>query len=502
MRLDSAVTHGTVGGVVVDGKRTIEGVWWTPGEQARSYGTLTVERRAVTLMLCDSSRPGPPAPDDVGVLHGESLDGQPLTLLDAFTIHRRDWITSGHNVERLTAGTLLIGAEVTAADELVFARAVLRLRGLREWMSASSLSLDGRHSVVGPRQHFQTPTPRRGWREHMRRWSRDRHRRRREQAPPLVVHVQGAALTFGFTREAGGTPFRDVSEYDAEILLELDTAAPLPEWSERWLRPLVDLLVLANREQCVIESFVAVIDEPALAEAVHPATRVAAPDSVWSRREVEVIRPDPVELREREIEPFRHMLLPLASFRSRAVDVLPLWFDIHRRLGGAAAFFFGTLNVGRSYQENRLLNLLAFAEGYHRTFLDALPFAADVHDEVVARMLWTLEDRTQRDHYGTRLRYANEQSLRQRLRQLIERAAEVIPELRAQAATLRNELVDTRNQYTHFGEPGQNVLGTAELHGRVDRFLLVLEVNLLRDLGIEDELIPKLVVYAYQGRIP
>jgi hypothetical protein len=57
---------------------------------------------------------GPPASNDVGVLHGESLEGQPLILLDAFTIRRRDWITSGHNVERLIAGTLLIVAEVTA----------------------------------------------------------------------------------------------------------------------------------------------------------------------------------------------------------------------------------------------------------------------------------------------------------------------------------------------------------------------------------------------------
>jgi hypothetical protein len=79
---------------------------------------------------------------------------------------------------------------------------------------------------------------------------------------------------------AGGTPFRDVTGYDAEVIVELDEAAPLPEWSERWLRPLLDLLVFANREQCVVDSFVAVIHDPALAEAVGPAIRIAAPDSV------------------------------------------------------------------------------------------------------------------------------------------------------------------------------------------------------------------------------
>jgi hypothetical protein len=32
--------------------------------------------------------------------------------------------------------------------------------------------------------------------------------------------------------------------------------------------------------------------------------------------------------------------------------------------------------------------------------------------------------------------------------------------------------------------------------------LLALEVNLLRDLDVEDALIPKLVAHAYEGRVP
>lgn len=148
------------------------------------------------------------------------------------------------------------------------------------------------------------------------------------------------------------------------------------------------------------------------------------------------------------------------------------------------------------------MNLLAFAEGYHRTFFDAPPFAAPVHEELVARMLATLEDGQQRDHYRARLSYANAQSQRQRIGELIDRAAEVIRELRPHAKRLRNELVDTRNQYTHFGDPGPNVVAPKDLHPCVERFQLVLEVNLLRDLGVDHALIPKLVGHAYQDRIP
>jgi Apea-like HEPN len=63
------------------------------------------------------------------------------------------------------------------------------------------------------------------------------------------------------------------------------------------------------------------------------------------------------------------------------------------------------------------------------------------------------------------------------------------------------ELVDTRNQYTHFGEPGPHVLAPTDLYGRVDRLQLVLEVNLPRDLVVDAALIPRSVAHAYEGRI-
>jgi hypothetical protein len=488
-------------------ERTIDGVFWTPGQSERSYGTLVFERRRLTLTLIDSAR----TPlTGVAALHGESLDGKPLTLLDAFTIQRNDWHGAvEHNRERLRVGTALIGTQVMAPEELVFPKAVIRLRGLREWMSQPAPAPDGRLIGISPRRLLEGPRPQppaRGRLAELRRWWRERRARVAEGEPEpdhrLVVTVDEATLTFGFTKVAGGTEFHDFSDYDAEVMIELTQAVPLPEWSERWVRPLQDLLVFAMREQCVIESFVAVIEDPALAEAVHPAIRIAAPDPIWSRYDVEIVRPDAVDLRERGIEPFRHMLLPLTAIRARFEEVLPHWFDIHRRLGGAAAFFFGTLNVGRIYQENRLLNLLAFAEGYHRTFFDAPPFPAEVHDELVERMLATLDDSRQREHYLPRLRHANSQSQRRRLRELIERAAEAIPQLRPETTTLREELVDTRNQYTHFGDPGPHVLAPTDLYGRVDRLQLVLEVNLLRDLGVDAALIPRLVAHAYQGRIP
>jgi len=76
----------------------------------------------VTLTLIDSLRA--PLTDGVATLHGESLDGR-LTLLGAFTIRRNDWHGSAeHNRERLHVGTVLIGTQVMAPEDLVFVRAL------------------------------------------------------------------------------------------------------------------------------------------------------------------------------------------------------------------------------------------------------------------------------------------------------------------------------------------------------------------------------------------
>lgn len=466
-------------GASVEPPRTIEGWFWFPPVGERSFGTIEISPRDLSLRVRDSTRPQH-AWRDMAVIHGESLDGKDLTLLGAVVTTRQDFISYDHNLEQFRFNMLLIGAHVIEESELVFARGVLHLRGLREWMSAS-----WRGQAPYAFRDLVAPPPR-GLRERFAAW-RETHRRRADIAAlphPLEVALPSATLKLGYERSVGGTRFQQVTDYDAAVDVELDEARPLDEWLEQWVRPLLDLLVFATREQIVVEGFTAIIYERRLPELVHPVIRRAARDRVRARHHIEVVRPHVVDVRARGIRPFQHMLLPLGALGRRAPTALAEYFRIYRALGRTAAFFFVVLNARTIHEENRLLNLMAFSEGYHRAFHDDPPLAEDVHRQQIDNMLAAI-DKEYRPVYDSPLNYANQQTQRQRLKFLISRAGSVVPSLADPQNILRNALVETRNQYTHQGEPASNVIPDADLYEHVERFIEVLEVNLLLDLGLD-----------------
>jgi hypothetical protein len=462
-----------------DPVRPMDGWFWFPPARERAFGTIEIRPRDLRLTLRDSARPQEEW-RELAVIHGESLDGKELTILGAFVTGRHDYLNYGHNIERYRFNALLIGAHVLDEAELVFNRGVVHLRGLREWMSAS---WQGRAPYA-----FQqlVAAPPRGLRQRFTAW---RERRRDDSDPdslphPLEVSLPGATLKFAYERRVGGPRFEQQTIYDASAVVELDTPLQLDRWREEWVRPLLDLLVFATREQVVVERFDAIVFDNRLAEAVHPAIRRAAPDHVWARREIEVVRPQVVEVRERGIRSYEHMLLPLGALGEDAPAKITRYFEVYRALGRSAAFFFVVLNARTIHEENRLLNLMAYAEGYHRTFHDEPPLADAVHERLKGDMLASI-DKQYRRVYEAPLKYANQQTQRQRLKFLIGHAAAAVSTLADHKNAFRDALVETRNQYTHQGEGGPNVIDDADLYDYVERFIEVLEVNLLLDLGVD-----------------
>jgi hypothetical protein len=441
--------------------RTIEGWFRFPPGSETAFGTLEIRPRDLRLKLRESPRPWEERDEQATVIHGDSLDGKPLTLLGAFATRR------SNDVEEFRFNGLLIGIHVMDERELVFARGLIHLRGLREWLSEGH---SGGSSL---------------------------RRKDREELPdPLELTIEHATVSLAYTKHTSLSPFQDTVSVDAQALIDLNEPLPVGEWREKWVRPLQNFLVFATREQVVVESFHAIVSIHGLAEGIAPEIRPALPDNVWERHEIEIVRPQDVEVRERGIEPFRHMLLPRGALGDRAPAALAKFFEVHRALGRTAAFFFVVLNTRTIYEENRLLNLMAFSEGYHRTFHDQPPLSDDVHEELKDTMLEAI-DAEHRPVYESPLKYANQQTQRQRLKVLIARAAAAQPSLADPRNAFCTALVDTRNQYTHQGEPGSNVIPDSELYEHVERLIEVLEVNLLLDLGVAPGDIPALHANAH-----
>jgi hypothetical protein len=477
-----------------DAVRTIKGWFWFPPDQERAFGTLELEPRALRLRLRDSPKPGFEPMDEVIVIHGESLKDDDLTMLGARLSGRSSGLTSGHNVERYRGHTVLIGAHVLSEDELPLDRATVQLRGMTEWMG------DGSHGVspyAAPR--VVRPAPRgllrlaawwKRWRTH------DPHPRREGLPKPLEVPLNDATLTFGYDVGTSYHEYEETTRLQASARVTFPSPISLTEWREQWSRPLLDFFVFVTREQIVTELFtISNYNEDRVAR-LHPAIRRAATDRFWATQTVEVIRQAEVDVRPRGITPFQHQLLPLGVLGSDAPAVLAKFFDIHRKLGGTALVLFAVLNTRTIFEENRLLNLMAFCEGYHRLFFDEPQLAEEQHRQLRTAMLDAIP-KQYKNVYNGPLQRAHQQTQRQRLKWLIARAADVDDYFDDPNNVLRDQLVNTRNDLTHQNEPGEDALPFSELYDRVERLIQVIEINLMVDLGVSTKTISELVKGAH-----
>jgi hypothetical protein len=251
-------------------------------------------------------------------------------------------------------------------------------------------------------------------------------------------------------------------------LVEVRSEDPLglQEWRDRWEVPLVDFVALATRGVRRVERLTVLHEEV-------EGQRRDEVDVLFRQSDLRV---------PRELSANR-LLLTYAAVGDDVDAVVERWFELHRDLGRAAAFLFGALS-SRMVLENKLINLMSAAEAFHRTRHDERPVGREEHERLVAAMLEQVRDETLRDHYARRLKHADELPQRKRTRWLIDRAAEVLPELRRRRGPRAHQLNETRNAFVHLPSDAREVLGGHDLARAVDALVLVLEANLLLELGL------------------
>jgi hypothetical protein len=299
----------------------------------------------------------------------------------------------------------------------------------------------------------------------------------------LVVEMNGAVMQLLVESRQTGTRYRTVEETHASINVTLPEPMPVSAWRDLWIGPLRDLMVFANRERSVLES---------LSGHRGPA-EAGSHVRIFERRET---RPGP----ETQRSFYQRDLLPAGVIDTS--ELLRKWFDLHARLGSAAGFLFGTLNSAAMAIENEFLNLMAFAEAYHRILHDERPLSKSEHRRFRRAMIEALpDDPSVRGLYERDLKYSNRQSQRDRIAWLVARAEEVSwPD--GLADELTATACDTRNWLTHWNDRGKNVVEHRDLALFNSRLLYVIESNLLADLLHEDEKVSSCLAHGYVWDYP
>jgi hypothetical protein len=454
----------------------IWGRWWLPDHDERLSGRLAFDRvDGGELTLIGDFSDLPASAWSRPALFGESFDGEKLTLLKPFWRNRPPRISGlSLPVNRTLVGslTLVRGAHVKSAEAFEIRRAVIRLQGLR------ALCLKPPIPLVGITQGFIGPAE--------------------EEAQNRTVEVDGGRLTFAYETFETRSRFGRTLEEDVEVRLELAEAVDLEEFEEAWLLPLQDLVIFASREPTVLESVVVIQPSD---EDVHPAIRRGNPQLNWDEQHVEVITQLPGLLRQPRSD-YERPLVPFAALKEEATEFISRWWSLHQKLGKDAMTALMSPFATRLFLHDRLLNEMSFTESYHRILHDEPAIPAEEHDQYVEKMLATIDNTKHRKHYAQRLKYAAALGQRQRLKRMIKRAKEVLPELGGLRPKLADQLVDTRNALTHLDPDGPEALTDERLYRAVELLEVVIQVNLLLDSGLSAAMTASLIKISYLNQTP
>lgn len=428
--------------------KSFEGRFWLPGDRHRSYGRVVFDHQeGVRLHLVDTNltrwkdAEGPGAPPYAEVLHGETLGGTPVTVLDLYITH---WSVQGFgpsagDVVDGFGGQLLRGVHVHRADEVVALTAGCSLHGLEEFLTGGAVDA----GVLSPSTDPHAP------------------------ADVLVIPLQRAELRLSAHRRWSLSRGTETKEISVSAHWEFDPALSLPEIEREYLGPLMDLVHFATRRESYLIGLTA---------------HMAADHS----DSVEVLqRAHPRPQRDREV-----YALALNLAEQDAPDqIIARWYDLRRKIGPVWGVFFAAIDRSESLLEDRLLGLLAFAEGYHRTLHDSPPLTRKQQKDATRAIREALTDKKVRRIYRAALAHANSQTQRERLEFLVLRALEVLGDWwYVDHEVLASRLIHTRNWLVHWGGRGRHVVDDTEGMVQLLRGLtLVLYVNLLLDLGLSQK---------------
>ena len=333
-----------------------DGFVWQPGSEQRSLARLRFDpEQGIDIVLLNADWS---VGEDVGywpTLHGESLWGTPWTL---FEVRRSRYAgAGGHTGNSRTecdASTLFVGVHAKSEDDVELGLLQVRLRGLREWLTAT------RPARPSPLARPETADE--------------------SLHGMLWTTVGDTELDFTVVApSASGRRGALPSELMASVQVHAQEPLSLSQWLDRWLVPLRNLLVFATREQSVIESLRGV-DADGNDVVVYETWRP-------------MVQERPSAFHQRD-------LLPAAAVGDVG-EFLRRWLALHEELGAATQFLFGTLNDRDLPAVNRLLNMLAFAETYHRSKHDEPPLSVDEDAAFRKAMLSQLPTNARRTSIAT-----------------------------------------------------------------------------------------------------
>lgn len=185
-------------------------------------------------------------------------------------------------------------------------------------------------------------------------------------------------------------------------------------------------------------------------------------------------------------------LLRFEDIGDRFGELLAGWLSAFDRIEPTLGLYFSVKNEGQEYLESRFLALSQALESLHRRTTDEREMSEDEFEALVANIVNACPESKQK-WLKDRLAFANEISLRRRMRALLTESLPIFRnEIRVKSVV--SVIVNTRNYLTHYTESLKPLAATGVHLWQLCEILEgLLQFHLLRYLGMSVEDMRRLI---------
>lgn len=198
-----------------------------------------------------------------------------------------------------------------------------------------------------------------------------------------------------------------------------------------------------------------------------------------------------------EITAFRthtdRMLFRYRDIVSQMQEILTNWFDNYKVAEPTFKLYFANMLHPRTYLENRFLMLIRAVESLHRSRYGGTVMPEEEFDKFQKSLINSIADCKLRKLLRGSLRYANEPTLRRRLKELIDPVARYFGNSKKRS-TLINRVMDTRNYLTHLDDQlSCRSARDDELWALCEKLVALIQLHYMRLIGLQDETIQSII---------
>jgi len=194
------------------------------------------------------------------------------------------------------------------------------------------------------------------------------------------------------------------------------------------------------------------------------------------------------------------MLFTLKDISKKFSYFLKNWFRKTELLKPVHDLYFGTLYQPKMYLTNEFLNLVQAIESYHRRTMKNYELPEEQHQKRIAEILSATPEKY-RKWLERKLKWSNEVSLRQRLRDILKSCPQALNKVIKNKKSFISKAIITRNYWTHFDpELEDQAAKNGELFKLTSRLRILLQLCLLKELGFSSDSLESLVWSLIQKR--